>query len=139
MTILTSFAAWRRILLIGITALIALLAVSFSAPQDAHAIISPNIVRANHVGWVKVKDEPRACPAIYPAPAYCSQPSPVVAWRWNGVAWNQTSIAGGTDVYVYPYSSPWHWIWTQRTGWLAITNSSLDTGYSCIGFNCPVF
>ncbi len=136
-SILTSAATWRRILLIGITALVALLAVSFSAPQEAHAIRSPNLVLPSHVGWVYVKNEPRICPAIYPAPAYCSQPSTVTAYRWTGTLWQSLSLVGGTSVYVYPYSAPWHWVWTQRTGWLAIHNSYLDTGYRCTGYACP--
>ena len=132
-------ATWRRILLVGITALIALLAVSFSAPDEAHAFRDPTVVLQSHVGWVYTKNEARICPAIYPAPAYCSQPASVAAWRWSGSAWQAASFRGGEQVYVYPYSAPWHWAWTQRTGWLAIHNSNLTTGYRCVGYACPVF
>ncbi len=127
-----STATWRRVLLVGITALIALLAVSFSAPDEAHAIRDPNIVLQSHVGWVETK------PLMTCMAMGCGTPAHQ-AWRWSGSAWQATTIGSGVDVYVYPYSAPWHWIWTQRTGWLAIQNSSLQTGYSCIGFNCPVF
>lgn len=125
---------WRRLLLIGITTLVALLAVSFSAPEEAHAIRDPNIVLANHVGWVKTKPL-IACMAIG---LPCSNPTHQ-AWRWTGKTWQSVRIDDGIDVYVYPYSSPWHWVWTQQTGWLAIQNSSLESGYRCEGWACPVF
>lgn len=127
-------ALLRRLLLVGITTLIAMLAVSFTAPDDAHAIRNPNVVLQSHVGWVETKPL-IACMAIG---LPCSNPTHQ-AWRWSGTQWQSVRIRGGVDVYVYPYSAPWHWVWTQNTGWLAIHNSSLDTGYSCTGFNCPVF
>ena len=128
-------------LLVGITALVALLAVSFTAPQEAHAIISPNAVTASHTGWVYVKEGPQLrCAALaYYGSTRCYSPSYQTAWRWSGSAWSQTSIAGGTQVYAYPYSGSWHWIWTQRTGWLAIETAKLETGYRCYGYSCPLF
>lgn len=123
----------RHIILVGITALVALLAISFSAPE-AHAIRNPNVVLQSHVGWVETKPLV-ACLAIG---LPCSNPTHQ-AWRWSGTQWQSVRIRGGVDVYVYPYSAPWHWAWTQDTGWLAIQNSSLQTGYSCTGYACPVF
>lgn len=121
----------RRLLLIAIVALVAALAVSVSAPPEAHAIRNPNVVLSSHVGWVETKPF-MSCLAI-------GCPTGHGAWRWSGYAWQSTSIAGDSRVYAYPYSGPWHWIWTQRTGWLAIETSKLETGYSCIGYGCPVF
>jgi hypothetical protein len=134
-----SIATWRRILVVTITALIAMLAVSATAPTAANAFMSPTVVRSSHQGWVHVRDVPRACPAIYPAPAYCSAPARVTAWQWTYSGWQQSSIGGGTRVYAWPYSGQWHWIWTQQTGWLAIETARLETGYRCDGPNCPVF
>ncbi len=130
-----SAATWRRMLLLGITTLIAMLAVSFSAPQDAHAIRDPTIVTSGQVGWVKTRSTIH-CMAMTPG---CLAPGTHQAWRWNGSSWQSARVLENTDVYVYPYSAPWHWIWTQQTGWLAIQNSALTTGYSCLGINCPIF
>ena len=134
MTAITNIATWRRILLVGVTALTALLAVSFAAPQEANAIMDPTIVPANKVGWVKTRPVV-TCLAMIPECMNAGH----TAYRWTGSGWQATRIGGGIDVYVYPYSSPWHWIWTQQTGWLAIQNSSLETGYSCYGYACPMF
>jgi hypothetical protein len=137
----TSVAAWRRMLLVGITALVALLAVSFTAPQDAHAFMDPTTVTSSHVGWVYVRETPqyRCGVLLYYGNTRCGGSLGQTAWRWSGSSWSQTSIAGGTQVYAYPYSGAWHWIWTQRTGWLAIETSKLETGYRCSGYNCPLF
>jgi hypothetical protein len=124
-------AASRRVLMLMLTALIAALAVSFAAPREAQAIRDPSIVSASHVGWVQTRSSYVNCLACaartYPA------------YRWSGGKWESARITAGIDVYVYPYSSPWHWIWTQRTGWLAVQNQYLTTGYSCLGIDCPVF
>jgi hypothetical protein len=132
---MTSQALWRRILLVAITALVAALAVSFSKPADAHAFVDPSIVRVNYVGWGEVRSDStpaRACPAIYPAPSYCyNRISFKTAYRWTGRSWVPQSIAGGTQVYIYPYTGSWAWIWTQRTGWLAIQRGELSTGQRC--------
>ena len=127
----SSVAMWRRILLVAITALVGALAVSVSAPQDAEAFVNPATVFPSTKGWVLTKSEPRICPAIYPAPAYCSKPSPVTAYRWSGSSWSRTSLAGGIWVYAWPYADGWHWAWTQRTGWLAVRTSDLTTGRTC--------
>ena len=130
-------ATSRRMLLVGITALVALLAVSFSAPQDAHAIINPTTVTSQHTGWVYTRHVGVVCTMDYPS-SYCS-PSTHTAWRWSGYSWSRSSIGGSTQVYAYPYSGAWHWIWTQHSGWLAIETSKLETGYRCTGYRCPVF
>lgn len=140
MTTITSVAAWRRVLLLTIVALVAALAITVGAPpKEAHAIRNPTVVLASHTGWVYVRQAPRACPAIYPQPAYCSTPSSVAVWRWTGRTWTQAWVSEGAQVYAYPYASGWHWIWTSRTGWLAIQTSQLETGYRCSGAACPVF
>lgn len=132
-------AVSRRVLFVAIIALIAALAVSVSVPSEAQAVRDPRVVFPHHKGWVKVNDGLRACPMIYPTPSYCYQPAQVPAWRWTGRYWNATTITGGTWVYAHPYSGDWHWIWTQRTGWLAIKRTNLNTGYSCTGSHCPQF
>ncbi|MCW2922740.1 MAG: hypothetical protein JWM98_144 [Thermoleophilia bacterium] len=134
MTSLTSVATWRRTLLVGITALIALLAVSYSAPTEAHAIMDPTVVSANMApGWVYVRDRSNyeVCGFVGP----CGKQ----AWRWTGSTWQSTKIAWGSQVYYYPYTGSWAWIWTQGTGWLAVQRSDLSTGYHCQGYACPVF
>jgi hypothetical protein len=131
-TTISSAALWRRLLLVGITTLIAMLAVSVSAPDEARAFRDPTIMTSNHVGWVETRPL-YGCLALHcPVPTH-------QAWRWNGSTWSSVRLSGGLQVYVYPYSAPWHWVWTQKTGWLAIQNSALTTGYSCFGPTCPVF
>jgi hypothetical protein len=130
-------AAWRRLLLATITALIALLAVSASAPGRAEAFMDPNIVTVDFVGWVHVREYVGICATSNPP--RCTDSSTVQAWRWTGTRWSATRIGENASVYAYPYSGSWEWIWTQRTGWLAIQRSSLTRGYSCTGYACPVF
>jgi hypothetical protein len=139
MSTMSDVALWRRLLLVAIVALVGALVAAFTAPTEAHAIRDPTVVLSAHKGWVYVRDEPRACPMIYPTPAYCYEPSRVATWQWTSSGWRSSTIAGGTSVYAWPYASGWHWIWTQRTGWLAIQTSKLTTGYSCTGWACPVF
>ncbi len=138
---LTRISTWRRVLIIAIAALIAALAISFSAPNDAHAFRNPNVVLPSHQGWVYVQGMGTiaTCPAIYPVPEYCKRSQGIVAWRWSGSAWSQASLAAGTRVYAYPYSGSWHWVWTQHTGWLATQTANLNTGYRCTSSPCPVF
>jgi hypothetical protein len=136
----SSVATWRRMLLLAITALTALLAVSFTAPQDAHAFMNPSVVTSQHVGWVNVKSGPRICTTDYPS-SYCGT-SPATAWRWSGRSWSQVSISAGTQVYAYPYTGAWHWIWTQRTGWLAIQTANLERQVTCgrgYAYACPIY
>ena len=57
-----------------------------------------------------------ACAAIYH--------SSTTAWRWTGSSWSKTSIADRTQVYIHPYASGWSWVWTSRTGWLAVQSGS---------------
>ena len=138
-TTLSSVAMWRRILLVAITALIGALAVSFSQPAKAEAFVNPSVVLPSTKGWVYVRgaDAVRACPAVWPTPRSCYVQPSKVAWRWDGASWNQVSIAAGTSVYAWPYASGWHWIWTERTGWLAIRSSDLDSGRTCpVGAYC---
>lgn len=127
-------AVVRHLLLVGIVALVAMLAVSVTAPEHAHAIRNPNVVLTGQQGWVKTRPV-MTCMAMTPECMNAGH----TAYRWTGRSWVAVTLRGGIDVYVYPYQSPWHWIWTQRTGWLAIQNSALETGYHCTGIDCPVF
>lgn len=124
---LTRAVTWRRLLLLAVMALTASLAVSFTAPQQAHAITSSRIVPSSLVGWVSVREN-RICSADFPA-SICGSTSHM-AWRWSGSAWSAVSIAGGTHVFAYPYAGTWHWIWTQRTGWLAIQTHNLEATHA---------
>lgn len=115
----------RRLLLVGSLALIALLAASFVRTERADAApgIAPlvsNSVTSNYQGWayVHVRSSRDTCGTVGP----CGRQ----AWRWNGATWTGTFIGWETQVYVYPYSAPWSWVWTQRTGWLAIRTSDLQ-------------
>lgn len=131
-TSVLTIGAWRRLLLITIAALVAALAVSFSAPQQAHAIRNPNVVLSSHKGWVETRATVQCAAAPCPG-------SSLQAYYWSGRAWYSYPIAGGQQVYAWPYTGEWHWIWTQRTGWLAIQTRLLDTGYRCEGIRCPIF
>jgi hypothetical protein len=123
--------AWRRALLTGITALVALLAISFSAPAEASAVVAyPSQVTSGYQGWAYVRSGPRVCTT----PNWCGV-MPATAWRWNG-SWSRQTISVGTHVYAYPYSGSWHWVWTQRTGWLAIQSASLERRCG-IGYATP--
>jgi len=46
----------------------------------------------------------------------------VPGWSWNstGQAWSFRSLPSGTQVYLWPWSSDWEWVWTQDSGWLAV-------------------
>lgn len=129
---LTGVAVWRRIALVAVTMMIAVLALSAGAPQEAQAFRDPNTVLANHEGWVKTR--PLASCLALSCPVAMHQ-----AYQWTGREWRSVWLNSGIDVYVYPYSSPWHWVWTRKSGWLAVPNSSLETGYHCFGYHCPVF
>lgn len=81
------------------------------------------LVASSHVGWVYLDlnfcPSDRFCATIYR--------DRTAAWRWTGTTWQQTSIRGGS-VYVYPYSKPWRWAWTQESGWVAVHDQRFVTG-----------
>lgn len=131
MTGTIGIVVWRRLLLVAITTLVATLAVSFSSPREAQALVDPSMIFPGTTGWVQVRSRAVACPAIYPTPAWCSRASSVASWEWTGSSWTRRNLAAGTRVYAYPYSAPWHWVWHQRTGWLAVRTSDLTTGRTC--------
>jgi hypothetical protein len=131
-----TIAAWRRALLIAITTLTVLLALSFSGAADAHAASGRVPVASNYVGWATVKGGPWSCPTV----VSCTR-QPSVAWHWSGSTWTQSSLRGGTRVYAYPYSGSWHWAWTTYTGWLAVQSASLERDAPSCGIGyataCP--
>ena len=127
----------RHALIIAIVALIAALAISCTAPTDAHAIRDPTAVLSSHVGWVYVRTSGTAvCTLTYPQ--RCKSPGKY-AWRWTGSQWSTAQVNSGSQVYAYPYSGAYHWVWTSRTGWLAMQTADLETGYRCTGVVCPRF
>lgn len=87
-------------------------------PAPAPVITHPG---ANYIGWGYTRGL-----GICPEGALCiwAGEIQVPAWRWSG-AWTKTSVPTGTRVWIYPYATGWHWIWTPNTGWLAMTNSRL--------------
>jgi hypothetical protein len=54
---------------------------------------------------------------------------PVIAWYWDGSAWQQRSRYVSQRVYIYPYTQGWSWTWTQGSGWMAMRTSQLTIGY----------
>ena len=116
---------WRR--LATITALaVACVASTATLAAPAHAL-SPlpydgciyASQRTSFVGWADL--DYRGClPDGAATTADCKSLS---AWRWTGRTWQAQALYDcydGTQVYAYPYAAGWTWIWTQRTGWLAI-------------------
>jgi len=141
-TLTRRITSWRRSLLIALATLVAVLAISSAAPDAARADVlgfrNPNQVLASHTGWVYVRTAaPIGCATVYPSTCTDNANS-VQTWWWSN-QWNNYRIPRGTQVYAYPYTGQFHWIWTQYTGWLAIRTSNLDTGYSCTGRTCPMF
>jgi hypothetical protein len=125
----TRVAILRRVILLGLAIIVAMMA-NAAAPATADAFVVDNTVSASYSGWVYVKEPPAyRCGISF----RCGTTSTYqTAWRWSGTAWSQSSVSGGTQVYAYPYSGAWHWIWTQRTGWLAIETNKLERmSYSC--------
>lgn len=49
----------------------------------------------------------------------CLAPSPEPVWKHVSGGWNQSALAVGTRVYVYPMSKDWRWIYTNGS-WYAI-------------------
>ncbi len=80
-------------------------------------------------GWGTVNYPDQNCPNDGRVGCGTYTPS-FPAWRWTG-SWSGTSVWGGTQVYIYPYAVGWSWIWTQRTGWLAMQDKYVwVSGYS---------
>ena len=76
-------------------------------------------------GWAHV-DVGLYCGGMNPGQDYIdSLRAPRPAWRWTGSAWTRASLATSTQVYVWPYATGWSWVWTQRTGWLAMQDEHL--------------
>jgi hypothetical protein len=119
---------WRAPFVVGLLAALAL-----AMPMTASAQYVPCGIRydpthpcgylpdAHHpyAGWsgwgyVDANTCTGVCTAIYR--------TSVPAWRWNG-RWSATSLANNTQVYIYPYATGWSWVWTQSTGWLAVSDN----------------
>ena len=107
---------WR--MQIGLLACLAIGFVSALLPSSASALITYQHYDAplSYTGWVQLVDP---CPAGMVG-VTCT-PGSAAAWRWNGYSWSQQHIMRDQMVYVAPFSGQWRWVWTQRTGWLAIT------------------
>ena len=103
----------RQLPLILVASLLAILATGASVVSSAEAAVP-----ASFTGWATV-DQSFRCMAALP---HCTDPH-YPAWRWTGTTWQSTTVRHGTSAYVYPYAGSWHWIWTQRTGWLAIDDA----------------
>jgi hypothetical protein len=119
---------WRSSLVIGSLAAIAMaLPASASAltPQycaplhwTASSTCSAHHPRTGETGWGFIDELAPACPND--GTVGCGTYTPeVTAWRWNG-AWQRTTLGGASQVYVYPFATGWSWVWTSRTGWLAV-------------------
>jgi hypothetical protein len=59
--------------------------------------------------------------------------APRPAWRWTGTRWTAVSLDQATAIYVWPYATNWSWVWTQRTGWLALQDQYvvINPSYVC--------
>jgi hypothetical protein len=121
---------WRRLATIAALAG-AVFATTATLAAPAHALGRPVYdygctfasERPQYVGWAKLSF--RGC--VSPGSAQTMDCKGDLAWRWTGRAWQQHPInecSGGLGaVYVYPYAAGWSWIWTQRTGWLAVRSN----------------
>jgi len=133
-------ANWRRVLLVGITALIALLAISFAAPAESRAnheyeygSHDPSRVYYYSSGYAYVKGgfvAGTVCTVID-----CN--ANAKAYRWvgnygNNNGWTEVSLPKGMQVEVQPYSVQYDYgyVWV-RVGyeWLLIRTNQLETGY----------
>ncbi len=92
----------------------------------------------SYIGWATLSF--RGC--IAPGMAMTADCRGADAYRWTGASWqyyglNECSRIG--QVYVYPYAAGWSWIWTQRTGWLAVRSNLVlvSSGYLVGGATTP--
>lgn len=120
----TSSTTWRRITLVATIAAAALgMAAALAAPAYAD-VRGPHVCTTaadapNHVGWGMLGL--RGC--IAPGMAATTECRSAAAYRWTGASWVNVGVnecSGSREVYVYPYTTGWSWIWTQHAGWLAI-------------------
>jgi hypothetical protein len=89
---------------------------------------------------VKASDAPRyAGQAVIEAPGthfggpvYNETTLFAPAWRrWRSGRWTEGTIAGGTEVWLWPwrYDSGWSWVWTDDTGWRAVQSEYVVIHY----------
>lgn len=127
MRTLDLLAQWRRTLLIVAAAVVAACALSTAVPERAQATIVPitPTVQSSFEGWAQVWGTTTMCPiSINLGPCQYAGRD---AYRWTGYSWARTTLAHNTMVYAYPYGSGWHWVWTERTGWLAVRTAYVHT------------
>ena len=122
---------WRGAALLAVV-MATVLAMALGAPSRAQAAsasagsCTTAVQRPAFQGWAVLLF--RGCPvAGAPQTADCRG---LTAYRWGGAAWqrvdlNECNYAFPT-VYAYPFGSGWSWIWTQRTGWLAVGSHAVQ-------------
>lgn len=74
-------------------------------------------------GWAYL--EGRSCLAIG---AGCD--NAYQGWRWDSNRWVAASVPAG-DVYVWPFSKDWSWVWSRSSGWVALRSYSPQIRMSC--------
>lgn len=122
---------WRRTTMIAtiatcLVAMFTAFAPSHAAGATAPATATSN-VPLNYVGWVYLVDG-WDCNNGRPTMIGCG-PTTAAAWRWSGTSWSQAGLFRGQYVYVHPYSGAWRWVWTQQTGWLAMSGETFIYNY----------
>jgi hypothetical protein len=101
-----------------IAALMATLAaIALTAPATASADTCTYATdRPSYTGWVSLVH-----PGCQPV-RYSGTYEWFTAWRWTGSSWQAVSVSEGVVFYVWPFGSGYSWVWSQSTGWLAITS-----------------
>jgi hypothetical protein len=123
----TISTTWRRITVVAtITAAAVALAAMLATPAHATVRFAPAPYQCttaadepNFIGWATISH--RGC--IAPGMATTTECRSSAAYRWTGTAWRNVGLSecgGPRQVYVYPYTSGWSWVWSQQTGWLAV-------------------
>ena len=126
--------SWHVITAFIVSAAIVVGVLAFGAAQTSGTPVNAGVplsaplqdpipAYASYIGWGQVAYASDA--GFY----YGGNGSGVVAWRWSGSSWQQSSRYYGQRVYIYPYASGWSWTWTQGSGWLAVRTSQLTIGY----------
>ncbi|MCW2924644.1 MAG: hypothetical protein JWM98_2048 [Thermoleophilia bacterium] len=101
---------------------------------SAYKCYAPATAYPNQVGPYAWVGNPGTC-GIEPYRGYLgNQPtaqcfvSPrYTGWSWTNGAWKSVTLAGGTTGYLYPYAGApaWRWVYTPRTGWVAVQASDV--------------
>lgn len=121
---------WRWIATVATLALALVSITATFGPTTANATVLYPVgtcvtARENphFIGWARLTY--RGCPSGLAQTADCKA---MTAYRWTGRAWSVVVLNecnGVGAVYVYPYAAGWSWIWTQRTGWLAVQSHAV--------------